>query len=104
MQDGRLQRAPEGERLRGFLLASARDLFDLAVQVLVEIAPQLRQVSAARAEDGFAVRIVGERVQQVLERQVGMTPRGCLAMSDRQHDLERLAEHRYACSMTACSG
>ncbi len=104
VQHGRLQRAPEGECLRRFLLASARHLFDLAVQVLVEIAPQLRQVSAARAENGFAVRVVGKRVQQVLERQVGMTPRGRLAMGDRQHDLERLAEHRYACSMMACSG
>jgi hypothetical protein len=104
VQHGRLQRAPEGECLRGLLLAAARDLFDLAVQVLVELAPQLRQVSAARAENGFAVRIVGKRVQQMLERQIGMTPRGRLPVGDRQHDLERLAEHRYACSMMACSG
>ena len=46
------------------------------VQVLVEIAAELRQIGAAGRKDPLAVGIVRERIQQVLERQVRMTPRG----------------------------
>ncbi len=41
-------------------------------------------------EDPLAVGIVRERVQQVLERQVRMPPRGRLAVRDGQDDFEML--------------
>ena len=69
------------------------ELLDRLLQVLVEILAQLRQVGAAGGEDPLAVRIVRERVEQVLERQVGMPPRGRLAVGDGQHDFESWTEH-----------
>ena len=70
-----LQDAAEGERLFRFLLLAARELLDRFLQVLVEILAQLRQIGAAGGEDPLAVRIVGERIEQVLEREVGVPPR-----------------------------
>jgi len=68
------------------LLLTAAVLFDRLPEVLVEVFPQLRKIRAARGKNPLAVLIVGERVQQVLERQMGMTPRGGLAIGDGEYD------------------
>jgi hypothetical protein len=104
MQDSRLQGPAEGQRLRRVLVAAARNLLDLAVQILVQLEPQARQIRAARGENRLAIRIVRQRVQEVLERQVRVPP-GCrFAVRDGEDDFQGLAEHRYAGSITACSG
>ena len=88
-----LQHAAERQRLLGLLLLAAAELLDRVVEVLVEIAAQLRQIGAAGGQDPLAVRIVRQRVEQVLERQVGVPPRRRLAVRDGQDDFERRAEH-----------
>ena len=89
----RLQHAPERERLLGLLLLAARELLDRILEVLVEIAAQLRHVRAAGGEDPLAVGIVRQRVEQVLERQVRMPPRGRFPVGDGQDDFESWTEH-----------
>ena len=75
-----------------------------SLQVLVEIAAQLRQVGAAGGEDPLAVRVVRQRVEQVLERQVRVPARRRLAVRDREHDFESWAEHvRYVRVLPASS-
>ena len=86
VQHRRLQHAAERQRLLRLLLLAARELLDVLVEVLVEIAAELRQIGAARGEDPLAVRVVRQRVEQVLQRQVRMTPRGRLAVGDREDD------------------
>ncbi len=88
VQHGRLQHAPERERLLGLLLLSASELLDRFLEVFVEISPELRQICAARGENPLAVLIVRQRVQQVLERQVRMTPRCRLAVCDGENDFQ----------------
>ena len=68
-----------------------------------EVAAQLRQIGAARGENPLAVRIVRQRVQQMLERQVRVTPGGRLAIGDGEDDFQRRAEH-YSGSSAARSG
>ena len=93
MQHGGLQHAAERQRLLRLLLLAARELLDRLLQVLVEIAAELRQVGAARREDPLAVGVVRERVEQVLERQVRVPPRGRFAIGDGQNDFECWTEH-----------
>ena len=88
VQHGRLQHAAERQRLVGLALLPAAELLDGLVQVFVQLAPQLGQVGPARREDLLAFRVVGERVKQVLERQVRVTPRRRLAEGDGEHDFE----------------
>ena len=64
VQHGRLQHAPERQRLLGLLLLPPAELFDRLFQVFVEIAPELRQIGAARRENALAVLIVRQGVQQ----------------------------------------
>ena len=118
MQHGGLQDATERDRLRRVLLASTGELLDLFGQVGVQRLAQLGQIGAARAEDGLAVRVVRQRVEQVLERQVRVPTRGGFAVRDGEDDLECLAEHLgyglratelratglQALSMAACRG
>ena len=86
VQHRRLQHTPERQRLLGLLLLPAAELFDRLFQVFIEIAAQLRQIRAARREDALAVLIVRQGVQQVLERQVRVTPRRRFAIRDRKND------------------
>ncbi len=58
VQDRGLQHAPECQRLLGLLLLSTSELLDRLVQVLVEIAPQLRHVGAAGRKDPFTFGVV----------------------------------------------
>ena len=60
----------------------------MIVEELVEIAAELRQIGAARREDPLAVRIVRQRVEQVLQRQVRVPPRGRFAIGDGEHDFQ----------------
>ena len=95
VEHGGLKHATERESLLGFLLLAPGELLDGVLKVLVQIATQLRHVRATRRQDPLAVGIVSERVQQVLERQVGMTPRCCLAIRHRENDFQSRTKHVY---------
>ena len=86
VQDRRLEHTAERQRLLGFLLLTASELLDRVLKVLVEIPPQLRHVGAAGREDSLAVGVVRQGVQQVLEREVRMTPSRGLAVGDSQNN------------------
>ena len=88
VQHRRLQHAAERHRLVRLLLLAALELLDVLVEVLVEIAAELGQIGAARGEDPLAVRVVRQRVEQVLQRQVRMMPGGRLAVRHGENDLE----------------
>ena len=88
VQHGRLQHAAERHRLLRLFLLAARELLDVLVEVLVEIAAELRQIRAAGGQDPLAVRIVRQRVEQVLERQMRMTASRRLAVGDREDDFQ----------------
>ena len=104
VQDGGLQRPGERGGLFGLAFLAALDALDRVVEKRVEVAAQSRQIDAAGAENALAVRVVRERVQQVLERDVGVPPRKCFAVRDRQDDFESGREHRYSSSSAARSG
>jgi hypothetical protein len=86
VEDGRLEHPAERERLLGLLLLPTAVLLDRVLQILVEILAQFRQVSAARREDPLPVVVVRERIEQVLQRQMCVSPRGRLPVGDRQDD------------------
>ena len=79
-----LQGAAEGQRLIRLALFAAREGFNLLVQVAIEQTAQVRQIRAAGGEDAFALGVVREHVEQMLERQVGVPARGGLAIGDTQ--------------------
>ena len=87
MQHRRLQHAAERHRLIGLLLLATLELLDVFVEVLVEVAAELWQIGAAGSEDALAVRIVRQRIEQVLERQVRMMPGRRLAVGHGENDL-----------------
>ena len=51
-------------------------------------AAERRQVRPAGGEDALAVRVVGEGIQQVLEREVRVPPRDRLAERDSEHEFK----------------
>ena len=65
-----LEHALERERLIGAGLLALGQLVDLLVEEALEIAAQLLDVAAALGDDIGAARIIEDRQQQVLERQV----------------------------------
>ena len=69
-----LQHALERERLIGPGLLAFGQLLDLLVEEALEIAAQLLDIAAALGDDVGAARIVEDRQQQVLERQVLVAP------------------------------
>ena len=89
MEHGGLQDAAERRSLLRLALFATLLLFDRFVEIRVQVAPQPRQIGAARGEDPFAVGVVRERVQQMLERHVGVTPRHGLAVGDGQNHFDR---------------
>ena len=93
VEHGGLQDPAERQRLFGFLLLPAGELLDRLLEIPVEILAKLRQVRAARGKDALAVGVVGKRVEQVLEREVGVPPRGRLPIGNGQDDFESWAEH-----------
>ena len=74
VQHGGLKRAPERRGLFGLAFLPARERFNRFVEAVAHIAAQQMQIGAARREDALAVRIVGERVEQMFECQICMTP------------------------------
>ena len=74
VEDRRLEHAAERQRLFRLFLLAARELLDGFFQVLVEVLAKLREVGAARSQNALAVRIVRQRIEQVLERQVRVLP------------------------------
>jgi hypothetical protein len=88
VKHGRLQDPAEGEGLLRLFVLSARELFDRLFQILVEVAPQLRQVGPAGCENSLPVLIVRQRVEQVLQGQMRVPPRRRLAVRNRQNDFE----------------
>ena len=58
-------------------------------EVDVERTAQRRQIRAAGREDALTVRIVGERVEQVLKREIRVPSRDGFAERDMEHDFER---------------
>ena len=93
VKDRRLQHAPERQRLLGLLLLAARELLDGLLQILIEVAAQLRHVGAAGTQDTLAIRVVRQGVEQVLERQVRMTTRRRFAVGDGENDFKSWTEH-----------
>mgnify|MGYP003575410133 CR=1 FL=1 len=89
----RLQHAPERRGLLGLALLPAAELLDGTLQVLVQLASQADEIGPRALQDAFALGVVGERVQQVFERQVRVPARHCLAVGNRQDDLNRRGEH-----------
>jgi hypothetical protein len=86
VQHGRLEHAAEGKCLLRLFLLAASVLLDRIPQVLIEILAKLRKVRSAGSKDPLAVLVVCQRVQQVLERQMGVTPRRCLTIGDSEND------------------
>ena len=84
----RLEHAAEGKRLLRLLLLPASKLLDGFLQVLVEIAAELRHVGAAGTQDALPLRIMRERIEKVLQREVRVAPRRGFAIGDGQNDLE----------------
>ena len=71
LQHRALEHPAEGQRLLG-LLRLPRELLDAIVQVTVEILAQLRQIGAAGDQDPLAVLVVGQHVEQMLDREMGV--------------------------------
>ena len=67
---------------------------------------QPRQIGAAGGEDPLAVGVVRQRVEQVLEREVGVPPRDRFAVRDGEDDFDGGGKHgsAHASSMAARSG
>ncbi len=93
MEHRRLEDAAEGQGLRGVLLPAARELLDFVLQIPIELLAQLRQIDATRAKNGLAIGVVRERIEEVFQCQMRVTPGGGLAMRDGQDDFERGTEH-----------
>jgi hypothetical protein len=68
----------------------AAELLDRLLEVLIQIATQLRQVGAAAFENPLAVGVVRQREQEMLERQVGVPARHGFTKRDRQNDFKSL--------------
>jgi len=82
----RLQHAAERSRLFGFPLLPAPHRFDRRLEVIVEVLAQAGEVGPARRQDALAFLIVRQRVEQVLEREIGVFARNGLAVGDGQDD------------------
>ena len=93
VQDGVLQDALERQRL--VRLPAPRRAGELleGTEKLVQRVTQRGEVATAGRQNLFAVGVVRQGIQQVLERQMSMTPSRSLAVGDVQDELECGAEH-----------
>ena len=66
----RLEHAAKRRGLLRIAFLTPLEPLDRFVEVAVEVAPEPRQIGAAGLENALPVGVVGQRVQQVLERQV----------------------------------
>ena len=90
VHDGGLQHAPERHRLFRLALAAALVAFDRLVEERRQGLAQGRQIGAAGGENPFTVRIVQEREQQVLEREVRVLARDRFAERHGEDDFKRM--------------
>ena len=58
VEHGRLQHAAKRGRLLGLALVTAPQFLDRRIEVVVELAPQLRQVGAAALQNALAFGVV----------------------------------------------
>ena len=93
VQNGGLQHAAEGGGLFGLARVAALHLLERLAQVGVELAPQARQIGAAGGEDPLAVVVVRERVEEMLEGDVGVAARHGFAIGDGQDDFDGGGKH-----------
>ena len=75
-------------------------LLDRLVEVRVELAPQRRQIGAARGENALAVGIMRQRVEQMLEREIRVPPRHRFAKRDVSERLQRMVRTRVRLPLT----
>ena len=70
------------------------------------LAAQAREIGAAGGEDPLAVVVVGERIEQVFERDVGVPARDGFAIRDGEDDFDGGRKHgsAHASSMAARRG
>ena len=88
VQHGGLKHAAERQRL-GRLTGPVPAAEGLErAEELVQRAPQRRQVRPAGGQDALALGLVGERVQQVLQRKVRMAPGRGLPVCDVENQLQ----------------
>ena len=90
VHDSRLQHAAKRHGLLRLALAAAFVALDRLVEVRRQGLAQGRQIGAAGRENPFAVGVVQQRVQQVLEREVRMLARDGLAQRHGEHDFKRV--------------
>jgi len=93
MEDARLERTAEGQRLLRFLVGTPGGVVPPAPQEGVQIPAQAGDVGPARGEDLLALEIVGHDVQQVLGASGAHAGAPPLAVRDVEQHLDGLAEH-----------
>ena len=103
VQHRRLQRAAKRRRLLGLALLSARQGLDGFVQAVADRAAEQRHIGAARRQNTLSVGIVGDGVQQVFEREIGVAARHRLAERDMENHFDGSRKHQ-ASSMVARNG
>ena len=102
--DRGLQDPVERERLARLDRLVTRLLLHVLLEEPVELALQPPQVSARVPQDLRALVVVGEGVQEVLDRQVGVPPRIRLAKGGLQRQLELSVDLAHSGSTPARSG
>ena len=101
----RLQDATEGQRLRGLAVAPRRQRLDGSVQQAQQLGAQHGEVDGAGAQDLLAARVARDRIQQVLERQVGVAAGHRLLQRQAENGFDGGTEHMaQASSRLARSG
>jgi hypothetical protein len=88
VQNRGLQDPAERGGLFGIPIHPTTMSLDRLIEVGAERAAQRRQIRATRGENSFAVRIVREDVQQVLEREIRVSARHRFAERDGEHDFQ----------------
>ena len=91
---GPLQHALERARLLGVPIESVRQLPLAFLEMLLEVALELRQPGAAGAQDSRRNRVAQERVQQVLQRHVLVPPRLRLREGQPQGGLQLFGDRQ----------
>ena len=87
----------------GLALLAAGKRLDGFIEAVAHVPSQEVEVGAAGSENALAVRVVGERVEQVLEREIGVAARDRFTERNMEHDLDSGRKHQ-ASSMVARRG
>src|SRR5260370_938889 len=89
--------AAERGRLLRLAFMPAPDLLDRIVEIRAQLASQTREIRAARAQNALAVRVMRERVEEMLEREIHVAPRDGLAVRDGEDQFKRGGKHGVSC-------